>query len=132
MSQHIVNPLTYPDIAEALRRGKNEDIPIGAATRVLSRLSPVNAGQVKAAMDLYEYHNELGRHGVPSAVTEHFKIDDEDTALRFHGALRDDYIARKVQERMAEHDPVTTNPSTPDEPTSRDTIEAAFELHNGE
>ena len=125
---HRVDPLTTDDIARALRRAPKEDIPIGAATRVLGRLSAEEQGRMKAIADLYEHHRDLGKWGDPKAITDHFQIRDEPTTLRFQNALRNDYIANKVQERMSEHESSETLPET----TSRDEVEAAFELHNGE
>ena len=125
---HLVDPLTTDDIARALRRAPKEDIPVGAATRVLGRLPAEEQGRMKAIVDLYEHHRDMGRHGNPSEVTTHFQIRDEPTTLRFQNALRNDHIARQVQERMSEHE----RPETLPEPTSRDDVEAAFDLHNGE
>jgi hypothetical protein len=114
------------DASQALRKGKNEDIPVGGASRLFNNLRPEDQLSVADAVRRYDHELEMGRHGSTAKLVNELGLDKEQAQdlQRFHSAAYADEIAIGLEARNREVDVPPLN--------SRDHVLAAFELHNQE
>lgn len=117
----------YDLLAAFKQLDRHETPTIGGTTNALRLLDPESQVLVAGIGDALAEQRELGRHGNVGRVLDEWNVPKEHhgTVNRIMDAAEVDDLAVAVQRRMG------TDATLPPPPTtSRDFVEAAFELHS--
>lgn len=123
--------MTTPQLlVEAFGHLKQHETPaIGGVTRALRMLAPEHRPLVAEIGDAAISERELGRHGSTTKVYDEYQVPKEmrPAADQILDAVEADDLAVSLQRRVG-----TDADRPPPDLTSRDFVEAAYELHTGD